>query len=399
RRDHDPYGALDLWERYRAAARRSRQPGDATRPSRARDAGIDFKALDAGPALPRIDQVRSMLPSLGSVTVLSYAQLRDGLAVWAFDDRGIEAKWVPVPPETLERRALAFAQQCSDPSSDLAHLRADATELYQWLIGPVEDRLTPGRTLVIEPDGAVSNIPLQALLDPSGRYLGARQALVVSPAAYDVRRPAAPEFSSTLGALVVGAPAVPGEMAEEFAPLPDAEQEARSVAARFDHTTLLTGRQATLQAIQPQFAKAAVFHFAGHALAGASRSGLLLAPSIGDADESGEILDPARLQPRDLRLCKLAVLSTCSAASEETTFEAPENLAEEFLRAGVPHVVASRWSVDSSVTEALMEAFYSDLLAGGSVPRALQAAQAGILQRPETRHPYFWAAFSAFGRS
>ena len=399
RRDHDPQGALDFWEWYRAAALRSPAHGSAKRQVRMQDLGIDFKALDAGPALPSIESVRSLLPSLGKETVLSYAQFPDGLAIWAFDNRGFEAKWVPVSSETLELRALDFSQQCSDPSSDIARLQANGAQLYRWLIWPVEDRLVPGRTLVVEPDGVVGSIPFQALVDSSGRYLGARWALVVSSSVYRVARPSEPEFSASQAALVVGAPAVSGGLAEEFAPLPDAEQEARIVAARFQKTTLLIGREATLEAVQPELAKAAVFHFAGHALAGGPRSGLLLAPPAGDPSAEADILDAARLRPGEVRQCKLAVLSTCSALSEETAFEVPQSLAEELLRAGVPHVVASRWNVDSTVTEALMDAFYAGLLDGRSVPLALQAAAASIRKHRETDHPYFWAAFSAFGRS
>lgn len=399
RRDRDPQTALDLWRWYRSAESRAPAPGATARPSQDRGLDIDFKALDAGPALPRIGTVRSMLPSLRSRTVLSYAELEDGLAIWAFDDRGIEEKFVPLAPGTLEQKALAFARECSDPSSDLARLRADGAQLYRWLIAPVEDRLAPGRALVIEPDGAVSRIPLQALRDPSGRYLGARWAIMVSPSPYREVQSSIPKLFTSQTALVIGAPAVPGELAAEFAPLPDAEREARMVAARFQRATLLTGRAATLEAAETGLAKAEVFHFAGHAFAGGPLSGLLLAPSAGDSSAGPEVLDATRLSRGEMPQCKLAVLSTCPTLTQESSLEVPQSLAEEFLRAGVRRVVASRWSVDSAATKALMDAFYSGLLAGVPIPQALQAAEAAIRQHPETGHPYYWASFSAFGGS
>jgi len=76
---------------------------------------------------------------------------------------------------------------------------------------------------------------------------------------------------------------------------------------------------------------------------------------------------------------------------------APENLARAFLRAGVSHVVASRWPVDSRATKRLMLEFYSKLTGGQSVAAALSAARAAIRREPGTSHPYYWSAFSAFG--
>jgi CHAT domain-containing protein len=74
-----------------------------------------------------------------------------------------------------------------------------------------------------------------------------------------------------------------------------------------------------------------------------------------------------------------------------------DSLARAFLLAGVPEVVASRWDADSSATAALMDSFYRILLDGRSAPQALQAAAAELRRLPATSHPYYWAAFSAFG--
>jgi CHAT domain-containing protein len=74
-----------------------------------------------------------------------------------------------------------------------------------------------------------------------------------------------------------------------------------------------------------------------------------------------------------------------------------DSLALVFLAKGVPHVIASRWNVDSSSTVLLMEVFYEKLLAGASVPQALASAEAALRQRAP--HPYYWAAFDAFGQN
>jgi CHAT domain-containing protein len=76
-----------------------------------------------------------------------------------------------------------------------------------------------------------------------------------------------------------------------------------------------------------------------------------------------------------------------------------QNIAAAFLRARVPHIVASRWNVDSATTARLMLIFYQGLLHGDGVPTALQKAAAQIAKKSSTMHPYYWAAFSAFGRA
>jgi CHAT domain-containing protein len=44
-----------------------------------------------------------------------------------------------------------------------------------------------------------------------------------------------------------------------------------------------------------------------------------------------------------------------------------------------------------------MEAFYTRVLSGESVPKSLSDAEAEVANAPEWRHPYFWAGFDAFG--
>ena len=77
----------------------------------------------------------------------------------------------------------------------------------------------------------------------------------------------------------------------------------------------------------------------------------------------------------------------------------PHGLAQAFLRAGVPHVVASRWDVDSVSTRIFMRDFYHKFVMGRSPAAAIALAARSILQRPGTAHPYYWAAFNAFGVS
>jgi CHAT domain-containing protein len=181
--------------------------------------------------------------------------------------------------------------------------------------------------------------------------------------------------------------------------LPDANREAQSVASQFRHSRLLSGKEVTSLAIRQELPHSHVFHFAGHAVSGAIEGGLVVSsPDLADGN-AGEptLLSASQLDQAGLQQLQLVVLSACSTAETEKGFAEPNTLVRVFLRAGVPHVIASRWSVDSHTTEKTMAEFYSRLFGGLPVAQALQQAANKVRLQPATSHPYYWAAFGAYG--
>jgi CHAT domain-containing protein len=69
-------------------------------------------------------------------------------------------------------------------------------------------------------------------------------------------------------------------------------------------------------------------------------------------------------------------------------------LTRAFMYAGAPHLVATLWQVDDKATSILMGKFYQEL-AGRPASEALRLAQIGV--RADYPHPFYWAAFTAFG--
>ncbi len=404
-KSNDAEKALKVWEWYRGAAVRNPKATSVLSDiagARLQSSDIAFAGLDSGPPLPPMEGILGSPSAFQQTTVVSYMQLATGLAVWVFDDRGITAKWIAVPPQKLVRLARNFRDECADPGSDLTVLRHDARQLYDLLIAPMSDHLSPDRMLVIEPDDAIAEVPVAALMDPSGRYLGEIYPLVFSPGLlYQRRLHSAQNFTPHQRALAIGAPALGGDLAASLGPLGDATDEARYVATKFEKATVFTGRQASLINVRRELPRAAIFHFAGHAVANAEELGLMLAgPHSPDAQvRTTTVLNVSGLTSIDLQKLQLAVLSACSTATgDEDEPRDPENLVRIFLRAGVPHVVASRWNVNSNTTAKFMRIFYDHLLDHGSVSGSLQAAGAELRRTADTAHPYYWAAFSAFGR-
>jgi CHAT domain-containing protein len=121
---------------------------------------------------------------------------------------------------------------------------------------------------------------------------------------------------------------------------------------------------------------------------------------LGDTDSTNHLrlLDAKSLEGETLDQMQLAVLSACSTDSEgQGTYATADNLGLLFLRDGVPHVVGSRWNVDSAGTAFLMRQFYSSLFSGKSVSESIREAKIEMRMRPEWTHPYFWASFEALG--
>jgi CHAT domain-containing protein len=158
------------------------------------------------------------------------------------------------------------------------------------------------------------------------------------------------------------------------------------VAARFSHPELLFGSDASVSRVARELVRSTIFHFAGHA--GSSREGatLLLADGVLRRAASAQHLDHLQL----------AVFSACDTARPSET-SGSRSLVSDFLHAGARNVVASRWNVDSLATADFMDLFYDSLLSGHTPAEALQAAANSLRQMPGRAHPYYWAAFAAFG--
>jgi CHAT domain-containing protein len=348
----------------------------------------------AAQSSPDPSRLLSRLPVLSRETVLAFAALPDGIAIWVYDDRGIDAHWIPKSNDSLQELARRFHDSSSDPRSDLSALRRDAHSLYEALIMPVEPNLEPGRTLVIEADGWLADIPFEALVDSNGHYLLERAPVVHSigqDSQAGLRRDTG--ISAEAPALVVGSTA--SSAADGLIPLPGVTAEAEVVAGRFHTARVITGEEATLSAVQRQLPGAAVFHFAGHSLAAPAGSGLMLEGPGGEA-KAPQLLDATAVQNLHLQGLQLAVLSACSTASSGGGSRGFDSITNTLLRAGVPHVVASRWAVEQ--TREFVEDFYRNALSGQSVSEAVRGASMNMLANPRTSHPYYWSAFAAYGR-
>ena len=347
------------------------------------------------PTMPEPPPLEPRLPILAKETVLALAALPDGIAIWVYDDRGVNTRWIPRQTDDLRELAARFHDLSSDPTSEMSAVRRDARSLYQALIAPVEQYLTPGRTLVIEAEGWLAQVPFEALLDSHDRYLIEGTPIVHSLGQASQARLRTNEvISADMPALLVGSTA--SSTADGLIALPDVTAEADAVSAGFHSTTVLKGEEATFNTVRDDLPRAAVFHFAGHSLATPGKSGLILAGET--PKDTTRLLDVDAVRRIKLPSMQLAVLSACSTASGSGGSSGFKSITETLLRAGVPHVVASRWAVNSVEARAFVEDFYRNALAGQSVSDATRLSSRKMLANPRTAHPYYWSAFAAYGR-
>ena len=347
-----------------------------------------FRALDAVGAPGRASQ--TIIP------VLSFLELPDGLVAWLSQKDRVFFHRLSVSKSTLASAAVRFRRECSDPSTSSFALREDGQRFYQWMIQPFADQLKeePG-DLVLELDGALAGVPVQALMSPDGRYLGERFSVLISSGYTTPHEITPPGHSASV--LVVANPAVTGASAGRFPSLPDAMREAETVRANFADTKILEGGSATVAALMALLPGADVFHFSGHGYSDSDNGALLFAPKDRKSADY-ELLRSADLLRQDWSHCRLAVLSACAAAAGEIQgAHNPDSLVRALTRAGAPRVAASLWNVESAATAELMGAFYGTLSRGANPAEALRAAQQRIRQRPDWSHPYYWAGFQLFG--
>ena len=367
------------------------------RASPLRMAGQRNRGTDPGSQEPEDVAMMRYLPGRAPTApasgVLTWIAFETHLVIFLLDQQGLHTARVAVSRAELDLAVQRLTRLCADPQSDMNALNREARQIYTWLVEPLAPVLDPLETLIIEPDEGMEVIPFQALRTGKGEYLGSRLAIVESPGlGYMQMLRADRRITAGSVMLAVGDPQQGGDA--RLAPLPDASREATAIAASFDRHFLFTGGQAVLANVTQRLPEAEVFHFAGHAVFDRNQTGLVMAPE--PRTTRMILLDQDKLSRENLKRLKLVVLSGCETGIADAGLIDPGNLVRVFLRASVPNVVASKWRVDSRMSARLLEEAYRGLLQGKPIERAMADAQRPL--QSSGLHPYYWAAFSVFGR-
>lgn len=359
-----------------------------------RDKDSAFRAGPTPPAPPSL--IARLLPP--QVALVEFVVLPSRTQAWVLDAGGVRSFPLRIGAPELERRVASLRTAILRQPDAAARL---AKGLSRTLLDPLQAALPKSGNLVIVPDLALHGLPFAALPHPvTGRPLGETVSLVIAPSARSYLQSfAAARRRGTAAvptALAIGDPAFDRDLFPDLPRLGGAEGEARDLAALYPESALLTGEQATVRSFLAEIGQHDLILFAGHALANSGapeKSRLLLARA---ADSTGE-LTAQQIEHLSITRPSLVILAACRTADGRAwALEGVTSLAQSFLVAGIPAVIATLWDVPDHGARALLRVFFADYARSGDAPAALARARAEII-RQRTYGPEVWAAFQLIG--
>ncbi|MFM7324504.1 MAG: CHAT domain-containing protein, partial [Nodosilinea sp.] len=322
--------------------------------------------------------------------------------------------------QSIEAAVKTLARGLATADTPLFQLKEEARALDALVMAPVRAALGGTTTVFLSPDGALSLIPFEALVDESGNYLVETYQFRYLTAGRDLLR-LGNGVANPNPALLVGNPTYgrPGELLAQadtraidlknriFPALPGTQVEVEQIADKLPGAQLYTATNAT-EVVVKQQAQPSILHIATHGFFTASgeidpllQSGLILAGAAAGGqsgpDQDG-LLTALEVTGLNLRGTQLVVLSACETGlGELAAGEGVYGLRRAFVLAGAQSQVISLWKVDDTATQAWMVDYYTRLLSGTPRDLALRQTQQAFLNRDQYRHPYYWAAFIGSG--
>ena len=280
-----------------------------------------------------------------------------------------------------------------------------ASEIYSWLIEPVEEDLQASgvKTLVFVLDGSLRNIPMSLLYDQKEqKYLIEKDYNIALSSGLQLTAPQ-PLQRQPIKVLAAG---VTSDFPEyRFPAIPKVEDELKTIKQIFGSSEILLNEEFTQASLQQKLQESdfPVIHLATHGqfgstsdqtfiLSGAEQGNPLI--NVNQFDNLLRTGSLNRSQP-----IELLVLSACNTAQGDD--EAILGLAGVAVRAGARSTIATLWGANDEATANLMGKFYNNLAADAQISkaRALRQAQLELLAEEDSqyRHPYYWAPFVLIG--
>ena len=313
------------------------------------------------------------------------------------------------------------------PQTPIPQLKESARQLDETLMQPIRQLLGNTKTILLSPDAALNLIPFEALVDENNQYLVENYHITYLTSGRDLLR-LKDKFASQQSPLIVADPFY-GKAGEKvaltlseftFPGLPGTEEEAKAIKNILPQATVLTGSQATENAVK-QAKKPHILHIATHSffkpernpgernspLQGERnvienpllRSGLVLAGvTIGQSAGDDGVLTALEITGLNLVGTKLVVLSgSKTGLGDISVGEGIYGLRRAFVIAGAESQLISLWNVSDQATKDLMVAYYGRLIKGEGRSEALRQIQLEMLKSENYQHPFYWASFIPSG--
>lgn len=335
-----------------------------------------------------------------------------------------EIHWLRLAsPATITERAIAFHDSLTRlVDRPLERRLADATQLSELIVKPLEPWVSGVSRWIVVSDGALDYVPFEALqmstepqsfvvlhhdvaLTPAVWMLDTRKAdphpgherslLLVADPVYQPDDPRLAALRKTVVTKSVSRP-----LPEDYRRLPFTAEEAATIRREFSagEVDQLIGLEATRERLLSlDLSKYRYIHIATHGVVD-TRVPELSALMLGSYDTRGNLVDGA-VRVSDLALqtltAEVAVFSACDTAlGREIASEGLMGIRSTVLARGARAVVASLWPVSDEIGSRIMTEFYRHLLHESmSAPAALAAAMRTVVSREGVRDPALWASF------
>jgi CHAT domain-containing protein/tetratricopeptide (TPR) repeat protein len=365
---------------------------------------FDYAERSRGRALAKLlpkSPAATMTRWSADVIAVEYMVLPEQLVIF-IAGRDVEMHTVAIPAEKLETLVDRLSSAMTSQASSISDAIDASSALYQLLIRPIEAAIEPRASVVFVANGILGRVPWAGLYDDrSHRYLIEKLRVRSEPSVEIFSsRPQRVSMTAPMTALVVGNPRSSSPLFDELPSLGFAEAEARAVAALYQHAVPLFGQNATKRRVLEQASRSEVLHFSGHAVSSAdedSESFLILASE--GTDDSG-LLYSREIARLDLRRSTLVVLAACGTLRGSTVhLDGTPSIAQAFLAAGAPAVIATLWDIDDARSARLFSEIHHRVIGGESAGEALREVQLRAIRSPgpEMAHPRTWSGITLVG--
>ena len=335
-----------------------------------------------------------------SAAILYPILLSDRIELLLTRSTGMVQRTVPVSQDEVTSVVRTFRKNLEkEPPTD--DWRSGATQLYDWLIRPLEKELddTDFDTLVVVPDGPLRTIPMAALHDGKG-YLIERYALATTPG-IDLTDPK-PLVWGELQALLLGVSEEnTNEKNQKLSALPAVELELSEIRriVGVQNATVLKNEAFTPEKVQEKLTQRPyeLVHIATHGeFAGNIEDSYVLAYE-GKEIKMTQLEELMQIRRFSDEPIELLTLSACQTAAGDD--RAALGLSGIAITAGARSALGTLWSPYDQPTAQLIAEFYTQLADPSvSKAKALQTAQIKMLQSNTVlKHPAYWAPFLLIG--
>ncbi len=320
-------------------------------------------------------------------------------------------------------------------STNLSNLNEIASQLYQKLLTPIENRLMGKKTVYLLPDGQLHLLPFSALQNAKQQYFGVSYDVRLIGSLLDFINPGSDVHVNQVAA-IFAAPNY-GDYSDGvsqsrekktvnrsidvrdlfFDSLPGALAEGKAIATKFNNQKMavafFTGDQASEAEIKNTH-NPSLLHIATHGyylndeFTGLGdnpdpllKSGLALTnanSAVKNGMATDGILTGVEILNLDLKATNLVTLSACeTGVGDIKVGDGVYSLKRAFQQAGAKNILASLWTIDDEGTMRFMDIFYKYYLGSDSIQSAFRKTQLEFIHSNKFKSPYYWAAFTMTG--